>query len=167
MRLILEDGTEVKLCNELVEQLNKAVSAAKKEKKKDTGFFDGEYREDCLTICYDGEINKTISDEKSSEFLNEFTSREFAEKIRNRQLLERKLIKFSLEHDGDKIDWDDADNSKYHICYSYADNELSVNSVLVTNRCGVICFYSKEIADKSIEEYHDDLIKYFTEWRIL
>lgn len=166
MRLILEDGTEVKLSDELVKQLNEAINATTEEEKKDTGFFEGKEGKNCWVVCSDGIFNEASCNE-SRELLNEFTSREFAEKIRNRQLLERKLMKFSLEHDGDKIDWDDDDNSKYHICYSYACNDLCVKSVLVTNRCGAICFYSKKITDQAIEEYHDDLIKYFTEWRIL
>ena len=167
MRLILEDGTEVKLSDELVKQLNEAINVAKEE-SKDTGFFNGEYGKKCWIIMCDGNI---VSDYESSEDtrknINEFTSEEFAEKIRNKQLLERKMMKFSSEHDGDKIDSEDFSQYKYRIYYSYSDNELSISATCCVAQCGAIDFYSKEVAEKAIEEYHNDLIKYFTEWRIL
>ena len=166
MYLVLEDGTKVELCNELAEQLSKAINVATKECKKDTGFFEGKDGESCWVITSDG-IYKDDSYSKSRESLNEFKSREFAEKIRNRQLLERKLIKFSSEYDGDKIDSEDFSQYKYRIYYSYSDNELSISATCCVAQCGAIDFYSKEVAEKAIETYHDDLIKYFTEWRIL
>ena len=166
MYLVLEDGTEVKLSDELVKQLNESINAATEEKKKDTGFFEGKEGKNCWVVCSDGIFNEE-SCNKSRELLNEFTSKEFAEKIRNKQLLERKLMKFSSEHDGDKIDSEDFSQYKYRIYYSYSDNELSISATCCVAQCGAIDFYSKEVAEKAIETYHNDLIKYFTEWRIL
>lgn len=167
MRLILEDGTEVKLCNELEEQLNKAINVAKEE-SKDTGFFNGEYGKKCWIIMCDGNV---VSDYESSEDtrknINEFTSEEFAEKIRNKQLLERKMMKFSLEHDGGKIDRNDYLQDKCIIGYDYVIGNFNIVPVANVSRFGCPSFYSEEIARQAIKEFHDDLIKYFTEWKIL
>lgn len=166
MYLVLDGGKQVELSAELAEQLSEVISAATKEESKDTGFFEGKEGKNCWVVCSDGIFNEASCNE-SRELLNEFTSREFAEKIRNRQLLERKLIKFSLEHDGDKIDWNDDIQDRYVIGYDYCLNNFDIIPVISVSRFGCPVFYSQTIAEQVIKTFHDDLIKYFTEWRIL
>lgn len=101
-------------------------------------------------------------DDKLYEFANFFSTEEKAEEIRFKQMLFRKLQRFSDENGGNEIDWNDEDQSKYHINYSYYSNRLRVNSHNCLQEVGCVYFISKKIAKQAIELFHDDLIKYFT-----
>lgn len=101
-------------------------------------------------------------DDKLYEFANFFSTEEKAEEIRFKQMLFRKLQRFSDENGGSEIDWNDEDQSKYHINYSYYSNRLRVNSHNCLQEVGCVYFISKKIAKQAIELFHDDLIKYFT-----
>lgn len=101
-------------------------------------------------------------DDKLYEFANYFSTEGKAEEIRFKQMLFRKLQRFSDENGGNEIDWNDEDQSKYHINYSYCSNRLRVNSHNCLQEVGCVYFISKKIAKQAIELFHDDLIKYFT-----
>lgn len=71
-----------------------------------------------------------------------------------------KLRKFSIEHDGDKINWEKY--PLYCIEFDYSSEKI----VIATNYCiksfGEIYFYTKEIAEKAVDFVgKDNLIKYF------
>lgn len=93
---------------------------------------------------------------------NYFSTEEKADEINFKQMLFRKLQRFSDENGGNEIDWNDEDQSKYHINYSYYSNRLRVNSHNCLQEVGCVYFISKKIAKQAIELFHDDLIKYFT-----
>ena len=71
-------------------------------------------------------------------------------------------MRFSAEHEGDKIDLKDANKQKYYIYYDYDINELKISCYYSSCNIGDISFYSEEITRQAIEEFEDDLIKYFT-----
>ena len=93
--------------------------------------------------------------------LNEFTNKEFAEKIVFKQLMERKLLKFKEEYDNVKLDWRKADQRKWYISYIPSVKDLNISYDFRGMSQGAINFSSYEIADKCIGMYKDDLIKYF------
>ena len=75
--------------------------------------------------------------------------------------LHRKLELFALENN-EEIDWNNADN-KYCIYYDYIDKKLQIrirnfNKPFDSN----VYFSSEEVANKAIETFKDDLIRYFT-----
>ena len=157
MKLILDDGREIILSEEAQEILKKEISQSKKVKNFSKEGDMGHWYIDC-----DGEVvvggGITSSCEDS---LNEFTSKEFAEKIAFKQLMERKLLKFKEEFDDMKLDWDDNDKIKYRLFYNETDKEIEINFNYEYKQQGSIFFSSKEIAEKCIEMYKEDLIKYF------
>ena len=93
---------------------------------------------------------------------NYFSTEEKAEEINFKQTLFRKLQRFSDENGGNEIDWNDEDQSKYHINYSYYSDKFIIDSHNSIQELGVVYFMSTEIANQAIELFHDDLIKYFT-----
>lgn len=94
---------------------------------------------------------------------NYFSTEEKAEEINFKQTLFRKLQRFSDENGGNKIDWNDIDQTKYSIFYNGHSNCLSPHSSWTVHEFGQVYFISEEIAEQAIELFHDDLIKYFTQ----
>ena len=93
---------------------------------------------------------------------NYFSTKEKAEEINFKQRLFRKLQRFSDENGGNEIDWENTNQKKYCILYCHSFKELQSDFTWVRQNQGQIYFISKEIAEKAIELFHDELIKYFT-----
>ena len=93
---------------------------------------------------------------------NYFSMKEKAEEINFKQTLFRKLQRFSDENGGDKIDWKDEDQCKYHIKYTHYYNKIYVEGNHSLQEVGVVYFINEQITEQAIELFHDDLIKYFT-----
>lgn len=160
MKITFDDGREFVLSQELSEKLEKEINEATKEEKKKTEFYEVGRDKNYCYIGYDGSVdwdNEYYAE--AVDNLNAFTTEEFAEKIAFKQLMERKLLKFSLEHDGDKIDWND-NETKYKISMDINRGIIIVDTNNEWKTQGTY-FYSKEIAQAAIDEFHDDLIKYF------
>lgn len=95
---------------------------------------------------------------------NYFSTEEKAEEIDFKQTLFRKLQRFSDENGGNEIDFGDGDR-KYCISYNYFRDDFVTNPVIHAREFGQIYFVSREVAEKAIELFRDDLIKYFgDEW---
>ena len=93
---------------------------------------------------------------------NYFSTREKAEEIAFKQTLFRKLQRFSDENGGNEIEWSSEDQRKYQIKYGHHSNKLFAYDQHAVQEVGAIYFISKEVAEKAIELFHDELIKYFT-----
>ena len=93
---------------------------------------------------------------------NYFSTKEKAAEINFKQTLVRKLQRFSDENGGNEIDWENTNQKKYCILYCHSFKELQSDFTWVRQNQGQIYFISKEIAEKAIELFHDELIKYFT-----
>lgn len=168
MKIVLDNGKELVLSDELARQINEEISKA--ETKKSTGWERvDEYKEywyvERNDYVYSFTERLDANDDVIYEKANYFASKELAEKVAFRQTLERKLMRFSAEHDGDKIDWA-SENAKYYIVYDAEENDLDWSSAYEIVRFGQIYFYKKEVAQLAIETFKDDLIKYFTECRM-
>lgn len=93
---------------------------------------------------------------------NYFSTKEKAEEINFKQMLFRKLQRFSDENGGNEIDWNDEIKMKWGIWYNHEYEELASCPYFYGQAFGQVYFISKEIAEKAIMLFHDDLIKYFT-----
>ena len=118
-------------------------------------------------LSSDGEVfsctyEDYLSDMKSLEILNVFQTEEEAEREQFEILLKRRLKKFAIENNEEEIDWNNHDQDKYYIYYDYYNNELDYTYVGYNRDYGQVYFSSAEVLQKAIEEFHDDLIRYFT-----
>ena len=77
----------------------------------------------------------------------------------------RQLRRFSVEHRECGVNFNDINAEKYYIYYDYENNELNVGFVLRSRNFGVIYFDSEETAQAAIDEFYDELIWYFTEYK--
>jgi len=68
------------------------------------------------------------------------------------ETLSRLLWRFSMQNDGDKIDWNNNTCDKYYIYLDKQVNKFNINANNYCSTQGIIYFYSKEIAEKAIQE---------------
>ena len=67
---------------------------------------------------------------------------------------------FALKNNDTEIDWND-DSEKHTISYD-RDGGIFIDEVYSLKDFGQVYFTSKEVAEKAIETFKDDLIRYFT-----
>lgn len=161
-RGILEiDGRRIELTDAQVEELLKGKEDVKKTPFTRRPIDQGEDSKYYYISCY-GNIDDAIDDSSIDTDLynvaNYCADKELMEQRALHEVLDRLLWRFSMENDGDKIDWDNQFQSKYRICY----NKFSKKFYVMSNeesKSYTTYFYSMKIANRAIEE----IIKPFME----
>ena len=105
---------------------------------------------------YDGNVDKELIN-----FGNYFKTKQEAERKAFEIGLHRQLELFALENNETEINWND-DSEKYMITYNTKDMGIYINDAYTLKDFGQVYFTSKEIAEKALETFKDDLIRYFT-----
>ena len=108
--------------------------------------------------CYD-------IDDECYESANYYSDKTVAENNTRADKLMRQLRRFAVEHRECEVNFNNINTEKYYMYYDYDDNELGVRFVFRTRNFGAIYFDSKETANAAIDEFHDELIWYFTEYK--
>lgn len=108
---------------------------------------------DSYNFCNDN-VDKELID-----FGNYFKTQEEAERKYFEIKLHRQLELFALENNDTEIDWSDR-SKKYVINYN-KDNGIFIDMVYTLKIFGQVYFTSKEIAEKALETFQDDLLRYF------
>ena len=108
--------------------------------------------------CYD------IDDEYYAS-ANYYSSETVAENNTRADKLMRQLRRFSVEHRECGVNLNNANTKKYYIYYDYDYDKLNVSLVSHSKNFGAIYFDSEETAQAAIDEFHDELIWYFTEYK--
>ena len=106
-------------------------------------------------------INDNV-DKELMNFGNYFKTKEEAERKVFEIRLHRQLELFALENNETEIDWNDFYQYKYYIFYNFEDKKIETSSSHNYKAFGQIYFTSKEVAEKAIETFKYDLIRYFT-----
>ena len=104
-------------------------------------------------------------DNEYYELANYYSDKTVAENNARADKLMRQLRRFAVEHRERGVSFDDINIEKYYICYDYASDELEVSSVVFSKNFGAIYFDSIKVARAAIDEFHDELIWYFTEYK--
>lgn len=110
------------------------------------------------------EVKYSNDDFDNMQFINAnyFNNKNYAEYIAFKETLMRKLDKFAWEHNAKVINWNYW-STKHYIAFDIDIKELKV-CWCISHRSNDIYFTSKEIAEKALEEFKDDLIKLYT-WK--
>ena len=103
-------------------------------------------------------------DNEYYESANYYSSATVAKNNARADKLMRQLRRFAVEHRECGVSFDDINIEKYYICYDYASDELEVSSVVFSKNFGAIYFDSIKVARAAIDEFHDELVWYFTEY---
>lgn len=146
------DGVEYEPDKELIDLIK---SHANSSLDKD---FERKAKGDCYYyIGQDGKVQEDI--EMSTTFDNDLykignycANKELLKKRAAEETLLRKMWRFSLTHDGDKIDWNNEDTQKWYLSYTL-DEDIVISHVYLLHQIGVIYFNSKEVAEEAKKEF--------------
>ena len=108
--------------------------------------------------CYD------IDDEYYAS-ANYYSDKTVAENNARADKLMRQLRRFAVEHREDEVNLNDTNTKQHCIYYDYGNNILGTAFTFCVKTFGVIYFDSEETAQAAIDEFHDELIWYFTEYK--
>ena len=89
-----------------------------------------------------------MEDKYYYEDANYFSTEDKAEEINFKQTLFRKLQRFSDENGGDKIDWKDEDQCKYHIKYTHYSNNIYVEEITLYKRLVLFTLLMNKLQSK-------------------
>ena len=104
-------------------------------------------------------------DNEYYESANYYSDKTVAENNARADKLMRQLRRFAVEHRGCGVNLNNANTKKYYIYYDYDYYRLNVSLVSHSKSFGTIYFDSKETAQAAIDEFRDELIWYFTEYK--
>lgn len=110
------------------------------------------------------EVNEDLN-YKSYKIANYCTDREMLQQQAYRENLNRLLWRYSMEHDGDKIDWNDNNQSKYYINYSHSSERFYTNWHSISRNYAIVYFRTEEIAENAIKEIVEPFMKKHPDFR--
>ena len=96
---------------------------------------------------------------------NYYSSKTVAENNARADRLMRQLRRFSVEHRERGVNLNDIYTRQYCIYYDYGNNTLGAAFTLYAKTFGVTPFDSEETTQAAIDEFRDELIWYFTEYK--
>lgn len=145
------DGVEYKPDKELIGLIkghaNSSLNNSFERQKQDAGYYyigrDG--------IVYETTELGTCLGDKRYEVGNYCTNKELLKKRAAEETLLRKMWRFSLTHEGDKIDWNNGDTQKWYL--SYTLEGVVISYVYLLHQIGVIYFNSKKVAEEAKKEF--------------
>ena len=104
-------------------------------------------------------------DEEYYDVANYYSSEIVAENNARADKLMRQLRRFAVEHREHGVNLNDANTKKFYIRYDYECNELEATFTFVAKVFGIIYFDSEEAVNTAIDEFRDELMWYFTEYK--
>lgn len=146
------DGVEYKPDKELIDLIkghaNSSLNNSFERQKQDAGYYyigrDG--------IVYETTELVTCLDDKRYEVGNYCTNKELLKKRAAEETLLRKMWRFSLTHDGDKIDWNNEDTQKWYLGLG-SEKGVVISGAYVFRQTGNIYFNSREVAEEAKKEF--------------
>lgn len=96
---------------------------------------------------------------------NYYSSEEIAKNNARADKLMRRLRRFSVENRVTDIEWVRGNNPKYSIYYDYNRESLEVEKNYDFRSFGSVYFNSINSTTQAINEFKDELIWYFTEYK--
>lgn len=142
------NGKKAELTEEQLEKLGIKLETSSSFDRQDNG---GKYYSIISTgeIAVNGECHKDCNYNHYNA-ANYCTDKELLKKRALYETLNRQLWRYSMEHDGDKIDWN-RDGEKYYIFYNADSEKWLIGSIYYAWDFAVF-FYSLEIAENAIKE---------------
>ena len=138
-------------------------------KRKKTGWERAEEGETCWMcdapdMILEFHEASDCQDDRLFSGANYFSDETLARNIIIAQTLQRKLWRRSAEL-CEKVDWNDSTIEKFAIKYAYDAQCLYADSNQLNRNFGQIYFDTREHAERAMDEFHDELIWYFTEFK--
>lgn len=162
---LIFDGEELKTQIEIDEADLKAMWNKEKTRYERVGDSEIYYWVDNDGLVGSSYKQNLPDDDFRYDTANYYSSKDIAENNARADQLMRQLRRFAVENREKEMDWNNSNQRKYFITYDNPDCVLNVASYCVIRELNVIYFDSKELAERAIEEFNDELIWYFTEYK--
>lgn len=153
------DGVEYEADKELIDLIkshaNKGLSNSFERQVIGTDYY-------CIgtnSVVHKTTELETFLDDRRYEIGNYCTNEDLLEKRAAEEVLLRKMWRFSLTHDGDKIDWNNGDTQKWYL--SYTLEGIVISYVYLLHQIGVIYFNSKEVAEEAKKEFGKEFKEFY------
>ena len=156
------DGVKVLLNDSQISELRAIFE--KKETKKNSPFERQNYGDGYYCITSNGEVRDACESGDSFDSVhydnaNYCTDEELLDQRALEEILARRLWRYSMEHDGDKIDWSNSQQSKFVIHCDAIDDSFYITS---NENCQIInttYFVDYETAMNAIKEVVEPFMK--------
>lgn len=109
--------------------------------------------------------NYCYADDKYYKSANYYSSDVVAGNNARADKLMRQLRRFAVEHRKYKTNFNSINANRFYIIYQCEINEIKPYHTSYAIYFGAIHFDSEETAQAAIDEFHDELIWYFTEYK--
>ena len=160
-KLIIENKEiEIEISEEEYKKLQPSETGYERVPESDVYFY-ANTKGDAETACEDC----YYIDDKYYASANYYSDKAVAENNARADKLMRQLRRFSVEHRENGINLNDMNTKKFFVTYNYENNEIQPGYTLQVKAFGTICFDSREATQAAINEFHDELIWYFTEYK--
>ena len=160
-KLIIEDKEiEVEISEEEYKKLQPSETGYERVPKNGKYFYEfgkGDVESD-IEDYYD-------IDNEYYESANYYSDKTVAENNARADKLMRQLRRFAVEHRGHGVNFNSTETEKYCIYYDCENDKLWVGLSLCSKYFGTIYFDSEETTQAAIDEFRDELIWYFTEYK--
>ena len=154
-KLIIE-GTEIEI------EISEEEKETGYERVSESDVYFYTYPNGCVETacedCYD-------IDDECYESANYYSDKTVAENNTRADKLMRQLRRFAVEHRECGVDFNSTETAKHYIYYDCVYDELRTTYTFYAGVFGVIYFDSEETAKAAIDEFRDELIWYFTEYK--
>ena len=146
---IMLNGKRVDLTDEQIEKLGLKVE------KKD--YFKREINQKYYYIAAKGDVEPSKDDNlqvdnKCYNTANYCTDKTLLQQRAYHETLSRLLWRFSMQNDGDKIDWSNSNQTKYVISRNCVTNNFEIESFYNWKINGLTYFHSYTIAQRALDE---------------
>ena len=163
-KLIIE-GKEIEV--EISEEEYKKLQPSEEKK---TGYERVPESDIYFYVSYNDKVDTTVEDcydvdNECYESANYYSSETVAENNARADKLMRQLRRFSVEHRGHGVDFNSTETAKHYIYYDCIHDELKTVFTFYAKTFGTILFDSEETAQAAIDEFRDELVWYFTEYK--
>ena len=160
-KLIIEDKEiEIEISEEEYKKLQPSETGYERVPKSSVYFY----------VSYNDKVDTTVEDcydvdNECYESSNYYSSNTIAENNARADKLMRQLRRFSVEHRECEVDFNSTETAKHYIYYDCIHDELDITFTFFARVFGMVYFDSEETAQAAIDEFRDELIWYFTEYK--
>ena len=147
------DGVKVLLNDSQISEMRMILE--KRETKKDSPFKRQKYGDGYYCITSNGEVRDACESGDSFDSVhydnaNYCTDEELLDQRALEEILARRLWRYSMEHDGDKIDWSN-NKSKYVIYYNAENGLFYTTNNVISQAINATYFIDRKTAVDAIE----------------
>lgn len=159
---ICVDGVKILLSDSQIYELRAILE--KKETKKNPLFERQNHGDEYYYINTSGELSNAseVGDSFDSvryDNANYCADEELLKQRALEEILARRLWRYSMEHDGDKIDWSNSQQDKFAIFYDVADGSFYITNNVGCQIISTTYFVDRETAMNAIKEVAEPFMK--------